>query len=243
MICALTFTCCTSPFVSVHESLKRNSHSSQRFIYHGTGAGSICELNELNRLEGTSFPTSLDDDEAAIRTMQQQFKSALDGLTRDNSELQAEVAQSRQQAASWQHSRRKSGRRESAWTRLGKPGDFSGAQDAWRDWSAVFREYGAAAGPRLRKLMTEAAKAATLIPKATIMEDEDRAASPQLCWIMLMICKGVALNIVLLVGGSQGFEAWRQLTEKYRAEDENTLRSLKQFPRLRRSRPRWTLEP
>ena len=37
--------------------------------------------------------------EEAIRTMQQQFTSALDGLTQQNSELQAEVAQSRQQAA------------------------------------------------------------------------------------------------------------------------------------------------
>ena len=36
--------------------------------------------------------------EEAIRTMQQHFTSALDGLTRHNSELQAELAQSRQQA-------------------------------------------------------------------------------------------------------------------------------------------------
>ena len=35
---------------------------------------------------------------------------------------------------------------------LGEPGDFSGAQDAWRDWSAVFRVYAGAAVPRLQKL-------------------------------------------------------------------------------------------
>ena len=46
---------------------------------------------------------------------------------------------------------------------LGKPSDFSGAQDARRDWSTVFGEF-AAAVPRLQKLMTEAAKATTLIP-------------------------------------------------------------------------------
>ena len=81
----------------------RNCHSSRRFICHGSGADSVFELNELNRVEATSFPTPLDGDVGrshhAIRTMQQQFTSALDGLTQQNSELQAEVAQSRQQAA------------------------------------------------------------------------------------------------------------------------------------------------
>ena len=33
--------------------------------------------------------------------------------------------------------------------------------------------------------------------------------------LMLMICKGVQLNIVFLAVDSEGLEAWRQLTEKY----------------------------
>ena len=98
---------------------------------------------------------------------------------------------------------------------LGKTGDFSGAQDAWRDWSTVFRGYAGAAVPRLQKLMVEAANAGTPIPNASILEEEDRAASAQLYWMMLMICKGAALNIVFLAGDSEGLEAWRQLTEKY----------------------------
>ena len=36
--------------------------------------------------------------------------------------------------------------------------------------------------------------------------------------MMLMICKGAALNTVLLAGDSEGLEAWRQLTEKYEPE-------------------------
>ena len=31
-------------------------------IHRRDGADSVCELNELNRLGGTSFPTPLDDD-------------------------------------------------------------------------------------------------------------------------------------------------------------------------------------
>ena len=108
-------------------------------------------------------------------------------------------------------------RREScADTRLlGKPGDFSGAQDAWSDWSTVFKEYSGAAIPRLQKLMDNAAKATEPLPNATILDDDDRAASAQLYWIMLMICKGAALNTVFLARDSEGLEVWRQLTEKY----------------------------
>ena len=49
----------------------------------------------------------------------------------------------------------------------------------------------------------------------TILDDDDRAAPAQLCWMMLMIYKGAALNTVFLAGDSEGLEAWRQLTEKY----------------------------
>ena len=98
---------------------------------------------------------------------------------------------------------------------LGKPSDFSGVQDAWRDWSTVFKGYAGAAMPRLQKLMDETAKAAATIPNATILEEKDRAASTQLHWMMLTICKGAALQIVFLAGDSEGLEAWRQLTEKY----------------------------
>ena len=63
--------------------------------------------------------------------------------------------------------------------------------------------------------MDNAAKATEPTPNATIIDDEDRAALAKLYWMMLMICKGAALNAVFLGGDSEGFEAWRQLTEKY----------------------------
>ena len=79
----------------------------------------------------------------------------------------------------------------------------------------MFKGYAGAAVPRLQKLMEEAMKAGVPILNATILEEDDRAASTQLYWMMLMICKGAALNIVFLAGDSEGLEAWRQLTEKY----------------------------
>ena len=101
---------------------------------------------------------------------------------------------------------------------LGKPGDFSGAQEAWRDWSTVCKEYAGAAVPCLQKLMDVAAKATEPTPNATTVDDEDRAASAQLYWMMLMICVGAALNTVLLAGVSEDLEAWRQLTEKHESK-------------------------
>ena len=62
--------------------------------------------------------------------------------------------------------------------------------------------------------MDNAAKATGPTPNATILDADDRAASAQLYWMMLMICKGAAVNTVFLAGDSEGLEAWRQLTEK-----------------------------
>ena len=105
---------------------------------------------------------------------------------------------------------------------LGKPGDFSGAQDAWRDCCAVFWGYAGAAMRRLQKLMDDTARAGAPISNATILKEDGRAASEKLHWMMLMVFKGAAFNIVFLAGDSEGLEAWRQLTE-VRAEDENTF--------------------
>ena len=49
-----------------------------------------------SRLKGTSFPTPEED---AMRAMHQQFTATLEGLAKQNVELQDELAQSRQPAA------------------------------------------------------------------------------------------------------------------------------------------------
>ena len=78
----------------------------------------------------------------------------------------------------------------------------------------MFKGYAGAAIPRLQKLMDDTAKATEPIPNATILEDDDRAASAQLYWMMPMICRGAALNTMFLAGDNEGLEAWRHLTEK-----------------------------
>ena len=98
-----------------------------------------------------------------IRATHQQF-------TTKNVELLNELAQSRQQAANELTALRQEVKGSplrgtqatgvGVDTRLlGKPSDFSEAQDAWRDWSTVFKVYAGAAIPRLQKLMDDAAMA------------------------------------------------------------------------------------
>ena len=68
--------------------------------------------------------------------------------------------------------------------------------------------------------MDDAEKATEPTPNATILDDEDRAAPAQLYWMMLMICKGAALNTVFLAGDS----GLATTDRKVRAEDENSVR-------------------
>ena len=169
--------------------------------------------------------------EDAVRAMHQQFTATLEGLAMQN--VQNELAQSRQQVANELAALRQEVRgyplRGTQATGvgvdtrlLGKPSDFSGAQDAWRDWSTVFKGYAGAAIPRLQKLMGDAAKATQSTPNATILDDEDRAASAQIYWMMLMICKGAALNTVFLAGDSA--RSLATTNREVRAADENPVR-------------------
>ncbi|CAK0847540.1 unnamed protein product, partial [Prorocentrum cordatum] len=58
---------------------------------------------------------------------------------------------------------------------LGKPRDFSGEQPAWRDWSAVFKNYSGAAVPRLTSLMQSAAQSTAPVPNVALTAWRQRA--------------------------------------------------------------------
>ena len=134
-----------------------------------------------------------------MRAMRQQFTNALEGLTRQNTELQNELNQSRHKhRTSLQHSDRKSEvlhcmgrrRRESVWGRVcwRSQATSQGWKTRGETGARCSKGYAGAAIPRLEKLMDDTAKAATPIPNATILEEKDRAASTQLHWMMLTIC-------------------------------------------------------
>ena len=71
----------------------------------------------------------------------------------------------------------------------------------------MLKGYAGAVVPRLQKLMEDAANATGSQTPRSWGED-DRAASAQVYWMRITICKGAALNIVFLAGDSEGLEAW-----------------------------------
>ena len=153
-----------------------------------------------------------------MRAMDQQFTTALDGLTRQNTELQNVLAQSRQQAATELAAPRQEVRGtplRGSQRLLEKLGEFSGAQDAWRDWSTAFKGCAGAAVQTSAEADGGRCEGGSADPKC-----HDAGAGSVGTALLndahdLQGCKGAALNIVFLARDSEGLEAWRQLTEKH----------------------------
>ena len=91
---------------------------------------------------------------------------------------------------------------------LGKPDHFSGP--GWRDWSIVFRSYMAALQPGLSALMEKAEHSEDVVTNAALSPDQI-AASTQLYFCLVMICKDSALTRIINAGQNEGLSAWRAL--------------------------------
>ena len=110
-------------------------------------------------------------------------------------------------------------RRESVWTRDCSVSQVTsqGRKTRGENWSTVLNGYAGAAIPRLQKLMDDAAKATEPTPNDTVLDENDRAVSTQLYWMMLMIRKGAARNIVFLAKLERqltGLEATSRQTDR-----------------------------
>ena len=93
---------------------------------------------------------------------------------------------------------------------LGKPGIFNGEAAKWRDWSLVLRSYISAVDHNAVALMNRAD--ASPNPVLNLTQDSAAAAmSAQLYYVLVMTCRGTALDRVVNAGSSEGLEAWRQL--------------------------------
>ena len=69
---------------------------------------------------------------------------------------------------------------------LGKPHDFSGKLDDWRDWSVAFEGYAAAVVPGVEAGMTRAVEANAIVLNATLEAPVVRV-SQQLYWMLLVL--------------------------------------------------------
>ena len=98
---------------------------------------------------------------------------------------------------------------------LGKPDSFDGASAKWRDWKAVMTSYTAACSGELALLMTKAEMTEEEIMNVVLDTLDERAASEQLAFILVMICRGAALDMVVSAGPAVGASAWRSLCRRF----------------------------
>ena len=93
---------------------------------------------------------------------------------------------------------------------LGKPETFDGEAAKWRDWSLVLRSCISAVDHNAVALMNRAEASANPVLNLTL-DAAAAAISAEFYYVLLMTCRGTALDRVVNAGSSEGFEAWRQL--------------------------------
>ena len=98
---------------------------------------------------------------------------------------------------------------------LGKPDMFTGSAAKWRDWRVIARAFLCCLHGRLEALMRVAEKDLTSSVVNATLAPPDVAASEQLYFSLLMLCRDAPLTKVVNAGEGQGLAAWRSLHESY----------------------------
>ena len=116
---------------------------------------------------------------------------------------------------------------------LERPSQFNGTDNAWRDWSVVFRSYVALVHPALKEEMQRVERLPTPENNAGLLDDEQVQASSDLYHLLLHTTTGPALDRVVNAGSAEGLRAWQLLVEKYdphiRSRTAGQLLNLLQF--------------
>ena len=79
-----------------------------------------------------------------------------------------------------------------------------------RDWSIVMKAYLTAFNPQAQAFLRQAEDATLPTLNAVVFQDAARF-SGQLYYILVMTCKGQALDKVVNAGQGEGLEGWRAL--------------------------------
>ena len=87
---------------------------------------------------------------------------------------------------------------------LGKPDTFDGSCSKWRDWKVVMVSYTAAYNEKLARLMAKAEGTEDPVVNAVLMSLGEKEASEHLAFILVMVCRGAALDQVVNAGSAEG---------------------------------------
>ena len=93
---------------------------------------------------------------------------------------------------------------------LQRVGDFTNERAKWKRWSFVFRGYVGAASPRLLELITRVTGLQGEITYDALNQD-DNALDHRLHYILALVLKGDALNMLMNQELGRGLARWREL--------------------------------
>ena len=108
---------------------------------------------------------------------------------------------------------------------LGKPGEFHGESDKWADWSFVLKGYCGALSGDLQQEMKEAAESESSIPMAS-MSEYGKSLSRQLYHILVMLCRGAALERIKNTEENNGLEVWRKFCAEWEPRTAGRFRGM-----------------
>ena len=90
---------------------------------------------------------------------------------------------------------------------------FDGTEAAWRDWSIVAKSYAAVLVPKTRPLL-ERAEVGEDVTNVNLDPEEQRA-SEMMYLLLLISCRGPALDHVINAGDAEGLTAWQKLVRRF----------------------------
>ena len=100
---------------------------------------------------------------------------------------------------------------------------FEGHEATWKDWPIVFKAAATAAMPLMGDLFARAeTSGATPLMNCDLKLNslDEEFASQQLHYLLILICRSTALDIVVNSGSSEGAEAWRKLHNQFGSIDD-----------------------
>ncbi|CAE8610248.1 unnamed protein product, partial [Polarella glacialis] len=119
------------------------------------------------------------------------------------------------------------GLRPSDLLKLGRPSLFSGKSDEWPDRVFSFRSFMHFTEMLNSKEMRAVEKHTTTIPQSALT-DADKSRSTRLYYLLAVLLRGRALQILRATEPGAGFEAWRLLCHEFERKDEISAAGLLQ---------------
>ena len=105
---------------------------------------------------------------------------------------------------------------------LGRPEAFDGTAETWRDWKVTMKSYTAACNDKLGALVKRAEETDNPVMNAALPNPGGQGSSEQLAFVLVMVCRGAALDQVVNAGPGEGLLAWRSLRHRFEPNDRDT---------------------